>query len=160
MDRRPVTPPVSRKRAATQPFRVASTSGDTQTLAQVLAKDAVLYSDGGVKRAAALNPIRGAERISRFFAGVRAIIQRLPRSLPATVNGFAGFVMRENDGSVDTLAIEHSDGRVVAIYLTRKPEKLQHVRVLGMVRLAATGADNFWRIENCASHCTITAVFV
>jgi RNA polymerase sigma-70 factor, ECF subfamily len=36
--------------------------------------------------------------------------------------------MPENDGSIDTMAIEHYDGRIVAIYLTRNPEKLQHVR--------------------------------
>jgi len=26
------------------------------------------------------------------------------------------------------MAIEHRDGRIVAIYLTRNPEKLRHVR--------------------------------
>ncbi len=67
----------------------------------------------------------------------------MPRSLPATVNGLAGFVMRENDGSVDTLAIEHSDGRVVAIYLTRNPEELQHVRVLGMGAARGDGRRQF-----------------
>ena len=44
------------------------------------------------------------------------------------VNGLPGFVMREDDGSIDTMAIEHRDGRIVAIYLTRNPEKLRHVR--------------------------------
>src|SRR5262249_57533473 len=48
----------------------ARTWGHTQAFAKILAKDAVLYSDGGGKRAAALNPIRGADRILRFFAGV------------------------------------------------------------------------------------------
>jgi RNA polymerase sigma-70 factor, ECF subfamily len=111
-------------------FQAATASGDTQTLARILAKDAVLYSDGGGKRAAALNPIRGADRIVRFLAGIArknpafaAIAAR-----PATVNGFAGFVMRENDGSIDTMAIEHRDGRIVAIYLTLNPDKLQHVQ--------------------------------
>jgi len=46
----------------------------------------------------------------------------------ATINGLAGFVIRENDGSIDTAAIEHRDGRIVAIYVTRNPEKLHHVR--------------------------------
>ena len=111
-------------------FKAAIASGDTQGLAQILAKDAVLYSDGGGKRAAALNPIRGADKILRFLAG---IARKNPAfaafaARPATVNGLAGFVLRENDGSVDTMAIDHRDGRIVAIYLTRNPEKLQHVR--------------------------------
>jgi RNA polymerase sigma-70 factor (ECF subfamily) len=90
----------------------------------------VLYSDGGGKRAAALNPIRGADRIMRFFAGIARKNPALATiaARPATVNGLAGFVMRENDGSIDTMAIEHCDGRIAAVYLTRNPEKLQHVR--------------------------------
>ena len=111
-------------------FQAAVASGDTKTLMQVLAQDAVLYSDGGGKRAAALNPIHGADRILRFFAG---ILRKNPAlatiaARPAMVNGLPGFVMREADGSIDTMAIEHRDGRIVAIYLTRNPEKLRHVR--------------------------------
>jgi len=105
------------------------TSGDTQAFAQILAKDAVLYTDGGGKRAAALNPIRGVDRILRFFAGVAsknpafaAIMAR-----PATINGLPGFILRESDGSIDTLAVEHRAGRIIAIYLIRNPDKLRHV---------------------------------
>ena len=36
----------------------------------VLATDAVLYSDGGGKARAALAPIRGADKIARFFLGI------------------------------------------------------------------------------------------
>src|SRR5262249_38058895 len=50
---------------------------------------------------------------------------------PATVNGLAGFVIREPDGSVDTVAFEACDGRIAAIYLTRNPDKLRHVRFEG-----------------------------
>ena len=37
---------------------------------QLLAADAVLYSDGGGKVAAVLAPIRGADHIARFFLGI------------------------------------------------------------------------------------------
>jgi len=110
-------------------FRAAITSGDTQALSRILATDAVLYADGGGKRAAALNPIRGAEKIVRFFSGIAkepAVIASTTR--PATVNGVAGLVIRETDGSINTMAIEHRDGRINAIYITRNPEKLGHVR--------------------------------
>jgi RNA polymerase sigma-70 factor (ECF subfamily) len=111
-------------------FQAAIASGDTQALVQILAEDAVLYSDGGGKRAAALNPIHGVSRILRFFAGIARKNPALATiaARPVTVNGLAGFIMRENDGSIDTMAIEHGDGRIVAIYVTRNPEKLQHVR--------------------------------
>jgi len=111
-------------------FLAAVASGDTEALVRMLAKDAVLYSDGGGKRSAALNPIHGADRILRFFAGILrknpALTTIAARS--AMVNGLPGFVMREDDGSIDTMAIEHHDGHIVAIYLTRNPEKLRHVR--------------------------------
>jgi RNA polymerase sigma-70 factor, ECF subfamily len=111
-------------------FHAAAASGDTETLMRVLAKDAVLFSDGGGRRAAALNPIHGADRIQRFFAG---ILRKNPAlatvaARPAMVNGLPGFVIREDDGSIDTMAVEHRDGHIVAIYLTRNPEKLRHVR--------------------------------
>lgn len=111
-------------------FRRAVASGDTEGLMRILAEDAVLYSDGGGKRAAALNPIFGADRIVRFFAGVLRKNSTLATVVarPAVVNGLAGFVLREDDGSIDTMAIEHRDGRIVGIYLTRNPEKLRHVR--------------------------------
>jgi RNA polymerase sigma-70 factor, ECF subfamily len=47
---------------------------------------------------------------------------------PAIVNGLAGFVMREEDGSIDTMAIECRHGRIAVIYVIRNPEKLHHVR--------------------------------
>jgi RNA polymerase sigma-70 factor (ECF subfamily) len=55
----------------------------------MLAEDAVLYSDGGGNRAAALNPIHGADRIARFFAGVLRKNSALATvaARPATING-------------------------------------------------------------------------
>jgi RNA polymerase sigma-70 factor (ECF subfamily) len=111
-------------------FQKAAASGDTGALRQILAEDVVLYSDGGGKRAAALNPIHGADKIMRFFAGVARKNPSFSAAQirPATVNGLAGLVLRETDGSLDTLAFEHRDGRIVAIYATRNPDKLRHVR--------------------------------
>ena len=90
----------------------------------------MLYSDGGGKRAAALKPIYGADKVMRFFGG---ILRKNPafaaaQTRPAIVNGLAGFVVREEDGAIDTLAFAHRDGRISAIYATRNPDKLQHVR--------------------------------
>jgi RNA polymerase sigma-70 factor, ECF subfamily len=111
-------------------FHKAAVSGDTQTLGRILAEDVVLFTDGGGKRIAPLNPIQGAEKVLRFFAG---IVAKNPALLgtqvrAATVNGLAGLVLREEDGSIDTMAFDHRDGRIVAIYVTRNPEKLQYVR--------------------------------
>ena len=54
----------------TDAFLQACSTGDLDGLVQILASDAVLYSDGGGKVAAALAPIRGADKIARFFLGI------------------------------------------------------------------------------------------
>jgi RNA polymerase sigma-70 factor, ECF subfamily len=111
-------------------FRRAAEAGDAQALTELLAEDAVLYSDGGGKRPAALNPIRGADKILRFLTGVTRKNPSLAamQARAAIVNGLAGYVAREPDGSISTLAFEHHAGRIVALYLVRNPEKLRHVR--------------------------------
>jgi RNA polymerase sigma-70 factor (ECF subfamily) len=111
-------------------FQEAASSGDAAALARLLADDAVLYTDGGGKRAAALNPIRGADRILRFLTAIARKNTALAAiaARPAIVNGMAGFVLHEDDGSIDTMAFDHRDGHIVAIYIVRNPEKLQHVR--------------------------------
>jgi RNA polymerase sigma-70 factor, ECF subfamily len=111
-------------------FAGAAQKGDVATLTKLLAEDAVLYSDGGGKRAAALNPIKGADKIVRFLGGITRKNPALSsmQVRPATVNGLAGFVLREEDGAIDTLAFEHDGSRIVAIYVVRNPEKLRHVR--------------------------------
>jgi RNA polymerase sigma-70 factor (ECF subfamily) len=111
-------------------FRTASQTGDMHTLRQLLAEDAVLHTDGGGKRPAALNPIYGADKILRFFAGIARKDSALStvEAREATINSLPGFVLREQDGAIDTMAFAHRDGRIVAIYVTRNPDKLRHVR--------------------------------
>ena len=123
----PVSPVDSERLAIA--FRDASRSGDPHAFMQLLAHDAVLYSDGGGKRAAALNPIYGADKIIRFFAGVLRKNEALAAAdiRPATINGMPGVVSREPDGSLGTTAFEFKDGAIVAIYVVRNPDKLRHV---------------------------------
>ena len=111
-------------------FRAAAQSGDATALAGVLAVDAVLYSDGGGKRPAALNPIYGADRIARFFAG---IMKKEPapdgwRVRATFINGLPGFVVADPSGALQTIAFEIGDSRIAAIYMVRNPDKLQRVQ--------------------------------
>lgn len=123
--------PASREQGARLAAALAAAAqrGDVATLTKLLAEDAVLYSDGGGKRAAALNPINGADKIVRFLGGITRKNPALSsmQVRPAMVNGLAGFVLREEDGAIDTLAFEHDGSRIVAIYVVRNPEKLRHV---------------------------------
>ena len=77
-----------------QRFMQACATGNVSDLLAVLTDDAVLYADGGGRVRSALRPIHGADRISRFFAGIH---RRFPGSTPlmiTRVNGELGAVMR------------------------------------------------------------------
>jgi RNA polymerase sigma-70 factor (ECF subfamily) len=109
-------------------FLAAGRSGDPAGLARLLAEDAVLHTDGGGRKAAALNPIRGCGRILRFYAGL-ARKGRIPQAVvrPARINGLPGYVLLEADGTLQTVAIEAEDGAIAAIYVVRNPDKLGHL---------------------------------
>jgi RNA polymerase sigma-70 factor, ECF subfamily len=110
-------------------FVAAAGAGDVGGLARLLAQDAVLYSDGGGKRRAALNPIFGKDRITRFIFGIKAK-GRGPytayRVDPATLNGLPGFVIHTADGT-ETVALEIAAGAIVAIYAVSNPDKVRHL---------------------------------
>ncbi|HEU0031075.1 MAG TPA: sigma-70 family RNA polymerase sigma factor [Kofleriaceae bacterium] len=110
-------------------FATAMVSGDVDALAKLLAADAVFYSDGGGKRAAALNPIYGRDKIVRFIIGVTRKRGGIPDASTverATINRLPGFVLHSPDG-VETLALEVAGEHIVAIYAVRNPDKLRHL---------------------------------
>lgn len=64
----------------------------------------------------------------RFLRGLaRQHRLQLPDEVIATtINGLPGFVLRSEAGA-ETLALEISDGAIVAIYGVRNPDKLRHL---------------------------------
>jgi RNA polymerase sigma-70 factor (ECF subfamily) len=127
--RRRFTPDADEGARLAEAFRHAVESGDMARMTQLLADDAVLYSDGGGKRLAALNPIIGAGRIARFFAGVikKGAAQGW-KARPARINGLPGFVIAAPNGELQTIAYEITDHRIAAIYAMVNPDKLQRLR--------------------------------
>jgi len=113
----------------TRAFQAAMAAGDATALSQLLAEDAVFYSDGGGKRSAAVNPIYGRDKIVRFFMGIAVKLGGPPdpRTLQrTTINGQPGFLVHSPDG-VETLALEISGDHIAAIYDVRNPDKLRHL---------------------------------
>lgn len=119
------------QRRVTSAFVAASLSGDTATLASMLAPDAVALSDGGGKVRAAINPIQGADRVARFMAGVaRTYTRDAPGDVfsPAYVNGVLGMV-GEHEGSLTFVAVlDVAGGLVRAVHLVVNPDKLARMR--------------------------------
>lgn len=122
--------------ALAQAFLAASRGGEVAPLQALLAEDVVLWTDGGGRKAAALNPIHGPDKVARFFAGlVRKYAGSTPRLVrPATINGLPGQVSIEADGTLQATTLEFSGERIRAIYIVRNPDKLAHLAAeLGLV---------------------------
>jgi len=124
--------PKDRRQTLASAFIYALRTGDVARFSSLLAEDAVLYTDAGGQRAAALNPIRGRDHIVRFYSGL-ARKGRLPgpgMSWNASpVNGLPGFILLGDDGSIQTIAVEFTGEQVSAIYVVSNPEKLRHLSV-------------------------------
>lgn len=113
----------------TDRFLAAARSGDVTTLKALLSERAILHTDGGGKRMAARRLILGADRISRFFAGLaRKATSSGPRWVrPVIVNGLPGWLTIEQDGLPQVMALEVAGERIRALYVVRNPDKLRHL---------------------------------
>lgn len=106
-------------------FITAARAGDSKRLMAMLAEDAELWSDGGGKAIAALNVIHGADRIVRFFAGIRTKQDPGIALRYQPVNGRPGIVGFVGARIDFALALEPAEsGRIGAVYIVRNPDKL------------------------------------
>ena len=95
----------------------------------MLAKDAVLLSDGGGKRKAALRPIVGPEDIVRLLQGLawRAGWAEGMQIRPVRINGYPGVVAIQGEEPMTIAFQPGPDGKIAGVYLVRNPDKLGHV---------------------------------
>lgn len=111
-------------RAALTRFIGALTTGDVNDLLGLLREDVVSYADGGGKASAAVNPIAGSDKVSRFFLGVA---RKAPTGVSWQILDAAGtpalwLFVDDRIESIFNLELDH-DGRVRAIFVTRNPDK-------------------------------------
>ena len=113
--------------AVIERFMAAVSTGDLQSLMDVLAPDVVLITDGGGVKQAALRPIQGADKVLRWMEGVFARAPGVPAVETTTVNGTAGLRLLLDD-ELDTIATMRIDGgKVTGLYFVRNPHKLARV---------------------------------
>ena len=110
-------------------FFIASRNGNMAQLRSLLADDVVAYSDGGGRVPASPCPLRGLEsvmqrheQLSRDFGAAPSRLVRY-----ASIDGLPGFVTVEGGGVLQTTALQIEQNRIVAIYVTRNPDKLRHL---------------------------------
>jgi RNA polymerase sigma-70 factor (ECF subfamily) len=122
--RRPVSEE-ERERLATA-FLTASISGDVDQIRDLLAADAVMYSDGGGVVTAARKPIYGADKVARFMVGVqrKSSFPKNPVFTPVLVNGDPGVRMDSAvEGFISILAVEISDGVIQSVRIFSNPDR-------------------------------------
>jgi RNA polymerase sigma-70 factor, ECF subfamily len=122
----PPAPPTSHAKLLAA-FCDAAASGNISALAELLREDAIAITDGGGRKSAALNPIRGADKIIRFIIGIAGKnAGREIRIVPMLINGSAG-VLLYMDGEIDhALSLAIDGEKIAALYLVRNPDKLRH----------------------------------
>ncbi|KKJ99195.1 RNA polymerase sigma-70 factor [Micromonospora sp. HK10] len=126
-ERRRFTAGPAEQRRLLDAFLAAARDGDLARLTDLVAADATAWSDGGGRVRAALNPVYGADRIARFFAGIYGRRQRHVGAAPVELNGAPGLLLRWPDGTRYTLAVAADRGRITGVYLVGNPDKLTRV---------------------------------
>jgi RNA polymerase sigma-70 factor (ECF subfamily) len=110
-------------------FFAATRSGDMAELRSILAADVTVYADGGGKASAAMQPVVGLEDVLQLQASLALLFARKMSRIVryGFINGLPGFVTIEQDDTLQTTALQIEDGKVVAIYVMRNPDKLRHL---------------------------------
>ncbi|MEV7607730.1 sigma-70 family RNA polymerase sigma factor [Paenarthrobacter sp. NPDC089322] len=121
--------PRAKDRAALEKLVLAIENGEIDTVVAMLDRDAVLWADGGGKVKSAMNPLFGAARIARFFAGILGKAVKFDPRRPVRagiieVNGEPALLLM-HQGRSDVLVIDGgSDGSIRELRQVANPEKL------------------------------------
>lgn len=125
MSRRRAVSDEQRQRLA-EAFMTASLSGDVDRLRDLLAADAVMYSDGGGVVTAARKPVYGADKVARFMVGVqrKSAWPSDPVFTRVLVNGDPGIRMdSSSEGFLGIVAVQVAEGAIEAVRIFSNPDR-------------------------------------
>lgn len=130
--RKRFAPDAETSRMVIDRFRLATRTGDLQTLMDVLAPDVVQISDGGGQVTAARRPITGAAQVAGFLVGLARNSMADMDIEFGNFNALPALLFRSRaDGLLDSvLMIELTGDRITGLYAVRNPDKLRTVDVL------------------------------
>lgn len=114
-------------RSLLERFAEASRTGQRDAIRALLADDAHLVGDGGGKVPSFMRIIQDAEQITKIYCELVQHMGDDIRYVHVRINGEPG-LLRYVDGkleSAQSFVIEN--GRIVAIYVVRNPDKLAHI---------------------------------
>jgi RNA polymerase sigma-70 factor (ECF subfamily) len=125
-------------RELTDRFLVACATGDLRGLLSMLADDVVVWTDGGGKVRAALRPVVGPHRSSRFLINVAKKQQGVP--LATVLNGQPANVFVDEGRVVAALVLDIMEGAIVGVRVISNPDKLARLNTQ-LFSGSASGSD-------------------
>jgi RNA polymerase sigma-70 factor (ECF subfamily) len=112
-------------RELTDRFLVACATGDLSGLLSMLSDDVVVWTDGGGKVRAAMRPVVGPQRSSRFLVNVAKRVRGVPQS--TVLNGQPATVFVDGGVVVAALVLDIMDGSIVGVRAVTNPDKLERL---------------------------------
>jgi RNA polymerase sigma-70 factor (ECF subfamily) len=116
----------ARQQSVLEKFLAACQTGDPSQLLPLLSPDVIMHSDGGGKVPSTINPIYGADKVSRFFQGIakKGAIAGLKAKF-VTVNGTPGALLMQGESHSAIVSIELNDAaQIHRIFFIVNPDKL------------------------------------
>ncbi|SOD62946.1 RNA polymerase sigma-70 factor, ECF subfamily [Streptomyces zhaozhouensis] len=115
------------QRELAERFLAAALDGDVGALLESLAADVTLVGDSGGQAKAPRRVIVGADKVSRFLAGVgvkesEGLVARF-----AVFNGCPAVYAHTPRGPLGAFLLDVVDGRVQRVYVVTNPDKLAHL---------------------------------
>ncbi len=109
-------------------FFQAIEAGDMEPLTHLLSEDVIIWTDGGGKVTAALEPIRGRVNVMRFITGSRRLAPGPFKAEIAAVNGRAAILLRTVPGEVFLVINVATDAsHIRAFHIIGNHDKLHYL---------------------------------
>lgn len=109
-------------------FLRAVESGDVVSLTQLLAEDVVVWTDGGGKVFALLQPVYGREKALRFLLAARELVSGPYAAEVTAVNGRAAVILRAaDDKAFLVIGMETDQEQIHTFHIIGNPDKLRHL---------------------------------
>lgn len=119
-----------REEDLTRRFVEVCAGGDMKGLLGLLSDDITLWSDGGGRVRAALNPIQGPDRVSRFLFGILGKTSPGFAIRQTSINGRPGIVGYVDESPTGVVTLDIAEDHIQAIRIVVNPEKLRAVPAL------------------------------